>query len=176
MNTPAPETKVIWDPVIRVFHWSLALAFVLDYAVLEEGETAHEWAGYYCLAIMLVRVIWGFVGPRNARFADFMPTKAGVRHHLGLLRQGQVEVHDGHNPAGGLMVLALMAGVTLTGLSGWMLELDLFWGEDWAKGIHELFANLTMTLVLVHVTAVVFFSWYGPDNLIYNMLTGRRRR
>ncbi|NVK41390.1 MAG: cytochrome b/b6 domain-containing protein [Oceanospirillaceae bacterium] len=175
MDQPALEAKTIWDPVVRLFHWSLALAFLLNYAVLEEGETAHEWVGYYCLAILSVRILWGFVGPRNARFADFFPTPARVRHHLALLRQGRIEAHDGHNPLGGLMILALMAGVTLTGITGWMLELDAFWGEDWAEELHEVMANLTMLLVFVHVSAVLLFSWLGPVNLVRTMITGRRK-
>lgn len=174
MYPPAPENKVIWDPLVRLFHWSLALAFLLNYAVLEEGETAHEWVGYYCLAILAVRIFWGFVGSHNARFASFFPTREGIRHHLGLLRQGRIEAHDGHNPVGGLMVLALMSAVLLTGLSGWMLQLDVFWGEDWAEEIHEFFANLSMALVLVHVGAVLLLSWLGPVNLVRTMLTGRR--
>lgn len=174
MNRPASETKVIWDPVVRLFHWSLALAFLVNYAVLEAGKTPHRWVGYYCLGILAIRIFWGFVGPRSARFADFFPTRAGVKHHLRLLRQGRIEIHDGHNPAGGAMVLALMTGVILTGVSGWALGLDMFWGEDWAKEVHAAIANVTIGLVCIHVSAVLLFSWIGPVNLVRTMLTGRR--
>jgi len=175
MDRPAPANRIIWDPVVRLFHWTLALAFLLNYFVLEEGEEVHEWVGYYCLAILVVRVVWGFVGPRNARFSDFFPTPSRVRHHLTLLRHGRIEEHDGHNPLGGLMILALMTCVALTGITGWMLELDAFWGEDWAEELHEVTANLTMLLVLVHVSAVLLFSWLGPVNLVRTMITGRRK-
>lgn len=175
MDRPVPAARMIWDPVVRLFHWTLALAFLLNYAVIEDGGETHERVGYYCLAILSVRVVWGFVGPRNARFSDFFPTPARVRHHVTLLRRGRIEAHEGHNPLGGLMILALMICVALTGLTGWMLELDAFWGEDWAEELHEAMANLTMILVLVHVSAVLLFSWLGPVNLVRTMITGRRK-
>lgn len=73
------------------------------------------------------------------------------------------------------MILALMTGVVLTGISGWMQGLDAFWGEDWVEELHELCANLTLLLVFVHVCAVLLFSWLGPVNLVRTMITGRRR-
>ncbi|MFW1678768.1 cytochrome b/b6 domain-containing protein [Pontibacter sp. JAM-7] len=164
----------IWDPLIRLFHWSVAAGFLLNFTLTEEGETLHEWIGYYILAALLVRVCWGFIGPRNARFSDFFPRKPGLKSHLRELAQGQIKQHAGHTPLGGLMVMLLMAGLLLVGLSGWLTTTDMFWGEDWVEDVHEFFANLTLLLVLVHVAAVTLFSVLGPANLVRQMLTGRR--
>jgi cytochrome b len=70
-STPAVK---VWDPFVRIFHWSLVTCIVLNQFVLEAGETAHEWAGYLASTLVLLRLVWGFVGGRHARFADFFPT------------------------------------------------------------------------------------------------------
>ncbi len=164
----------IWDPLIRIFHWSVAAGFLLNFTLAEEGETLHEWIGYYILAALLVRVCWGFIGPRNARFSDFFPRKAAVKAHLGELAHGEIKKHEGHSALGGLMIIALMSGLLLVGLTGWLTTTDMFWGESWMEEIHEFFANATLMLVLMHVAAVLLFSLLGPSNLIRQMWTGRR--
>lgn len=166
------EKSKIWDPVIRLFHWTVALAFLLNYFFLEEGEDAHELAGYYILCALGVRILWGIVGSHNARFKNFFPTISGVKEHIKMLRAGTIPEDEGHNPVGALMIFALLFGLLITGLSGWSLD-EIFSGADWAKELHEIAANLTFFLVLVHVFAVVVTSIVGPRNLISQMVTGK---
>ena len=166
--------SIIWDPLIRLFHWTVAAVFLLNFLVFEEGGSNHRWAGYYILAALAVRVIWGFIGSNNARFKNFLPTLGGIKYHLRLLKSRQFEVSDGHNPIGGLMVFALLFCLLGTGLSGWMMQFDVFWGEDWVEELHELLATATMTLVVLHVSAVILLSKFGPVNLIRQMITGQR--
>lgn len=161
----------IWDPVIRLFHWSVALAFLLNYFFFEEGGDSHELAGYYILFALVVRLVWGMVGSPNARFKNFFPSVAGIKAHIHIMRSGKIPEDNGHNPIGALMIFALLFGLCVTGLSGWSLE-GIFWGEDWAEELHEVAANLTFLLVLVHILAVVTFSLIGPRNLIMQMVTG----
>ena len=163
---------IIWDPIIRVFHWTVAAAFLLNYFVLEEGADPHEFAGYYILCAVAVRIVWGFLGSSNARFINFLPTTLGVKQHLAALKKGKVPEEGGHNPVGALMIFALLIGLIATGLSGWSLD-GIFWGEEWAEEFHEVAANTTFTLVMIHVSAVVLFSLKGPRNLIRQMVTGR---
>ncbi|MBM6551816.1 cytochrome b/b6 domain-containing protein [Marinomonas ostreistagni] len=162
----------IWDPIIRGFHWTVAVAFLLNYFALEEGGEPHEIVGYYILCALLVRFIWGVVGSKNGRFSHFFPTLAGVKAHLNALRAKQIPEENGHNPVGALMIFALLFGLLATGLSGWGME-TIFWGEDWIEELHEFFASFTLGLTLVHVFAVVLFTIAGPRNLIRQMLTGR---
>lgn len=121
----------VWDPLVRICHWSVAALFLLNYWLLEGGEDPHEWAGYAIAALLLVRVAWGFVGPHNARFASFWPTPARLRRHWRQLRQRRFDdPGEGHNPAGALMILFLMSLLAVAAISGWMQGLDRFWGED----------------------------------------------
>lgn len=166
--------SMIWNPLIRFFHWTVAATFLLNFLVFEKGNTNHRWAGYYILAALTIRILWGFIGSENARFKHFLPTPSGIKHHLHLLKSKQFEVSKGHNPIGGLMVFALIFCLLSTAISGWMMALDAFWGKDWLEEIHELIANTTTTLVVCHVSAVVLLSKIGPVNLIKQMITGQR--
>ena len=75
----------VWDRFVRFFHGSLVTCVLLNYLVLEQGEWQHQWVGYLACALVAARVVWGFIGSRHARFADFVPTPARVKHHVGAL-------------------------------------------------------------------------------------------
>lgn len=171
----APQTVVIWDGFVRMFHWSVASLFLLDFWVLEDGDPPHEWAGYVLGALVLLRIIWGFVGPKNARFSSFLPTPKSIAAHLHELKTGQFDRRAGHNPIGGAMVLLLLGLLVIVTISGWMLTLDQFWGEDWVEELHEISANITMIAVVFHVSGVVLMQVWTKIPLIQTMVTGRRR-
>lgn len=108
----------VWDPLIRVFHWSLVLTFALSYLTGDEFETVHAYSGYLILALISVRIVWGFIGTKHARFSDFVrPLPEAISYLRGLVT-GDAKKYTGHNPAGGLMVLALLSSIAITGLTG----------------------------------------------------------
>jgi cytochrome b len=81
----------------------------------------------------------------------------------------------GHNPAGAVMMLALMAALLGVSVTGWMTTLDAFWGEDWLAKLHEIFANSILALALIHAAAALFESWRHRENLVWSLVTGRKR-
>lgn len=164
----------IWDRFVRLFHWSVAGAFLLDFWVLEEGDPPHEWVGYFLGGLLALRIIWGFIGPHNARFSSFFPTPTRVKVHLVGLKQGHIDRSEGHNPLGGAMVIALMLMLAIVAMSGWMLTWEMFWGSDEVEEIHEISANLTMILVVIHVAAVIVMGRFTGIPLIRTMITDKR--
>ena len=74
----------LWDPLLRCCHWSLVFVFFANSFFNEEGDDWHQWLGYYALGVVIVRLVWGFVGPRSARWADFWPTRRALRRMPGL--------------------------------------------------------------------------------------------
>ena len=104
----APTVRV-WDPLVRLFHWSLA-ACILGAFLVEEGDTAHQWLGYTALALVAVRVAWGFVGTRHARFSDWVRGPRAVAGYLRERAAGTSRRRLGHNPAAAVMILLLLAG------------------------------------------------------------------
>ena len=167
------KTIRVWDPLVRVLHWSLVIC-VIGNLLNEDGETIHQWLGYIASAIVVVRIFWGFVGSRYARFADWFPTPSRLAPYINALLHNRAPRHIGHNPAGAVMMMALMALVLLLGVSGYMMGTDAFFGEDWVEGLHEGLANILIGAVFLHVGGALFESWKHRENLIASMLHGRK--
>lgn len=165
----------VWDPFVRVFHWSLVACVLLNF-IVEEGEALHQVLGYAASALVGARILWGFVGTRHARFADFFPTPARLRRHLASLLAGRPEHHVGHNPVGALMMLALMACVLLLGLTGYLQTTDAFWGDEWLEELHEALASMLVGLAGLHAAAAIVMGRLERTNLIGAMITGVKLR
>lgn len=163
----------VWDPFVRLFHWSLVLAYALAWFSGEDLAVLHERTGYFILALIGLRLVWGLLGTRYARFSDFLYRPARVLDYLRSLRAGRPEHFVGHNPAGGWMVVALLLGLLATGVSGLMLDGS---EEGLWKEFHEALANLTLLLVVVHVSGVVAASLLHRENLVRAMVTGVKMR
>ena len=172
----ASPTIRVWDPLVRLFHWSLAASFALAWLTAEAWEDLHHWAGYAAAALVGFRLLWGLLGPRYARFSQFIRSPADVARYLAAILRGREPRYLGHNPAGGLMILALLAGMALTAATGWMYTTDMFWGVEWVEEIHEAAATLMLGLVGLHVAGVVVASLRHRENLALSMLTGRKRK
>lgn len=170
MRKTAAEIRV-WDPFVRFFHWSLVLAYAAAWATGDEWAALHERVGYYILVVLGLRVAWGLIGTRYARFGDFLYRPGRIVSYLRSLRGGQAEHYLGHNPAGGWMVVALLVSLLAAAGSGLMIG-----GADaelWEE-IHEALVNLTLVLVCVHVAGVVVSSVLHHENLVRAMVTGRK--
>lgn len=175
-TTPAtPESVRVWDPVVRICHWSLVACVILNEFILEEGDSAHEWAGYIACGAVVIRFAWGFVGSTHARFADFFPTPQRLRLHWDALRRGIHPVYIGHNPLGAVMMLALMALVVSLGLTGWLQGTDAYFGEEWLQELHEVLANFLLAAAGLHAMAALLMSHFERVNLIGAMITGIKR-
>lgn len=96
-----------WDPVVKITHWSIALAVLANAIVTEEGSAPHIWVGYGLAAILGLRLLWGLVGPAEARFAAFWPSPRKAIAHLREIRSGTVTRHASHNPLGAMMIYAI---------------------------------------------------------------------
>jgi cytochrome b len=172
----ATASKRVWDPLVRVFHWSLVACVLLNLFVVDDGEDLHQWLGYAASALVAVRVVWGFIGPRHARFADFFPTPRRVVNHVRALMGGEPEHHWGHNPLGALMVLCLLAMVLSLGLTGWMQTLDAFWGVEWLMDLHEGLGEWLLPMVGLHAGATIIMGRIERTRLVKAMVTGVKER
>jgi len=176
-GSPAePATVRVWDPFVRVFHWTVVAGCTADLFVLGGGRLPHTVVGYTVAALVAARVVWGLVGSRHARFADFVPGPAALRRYLTALARGREPRLLGHNPAGAVMILALLATLAGLGVTGWMTTLDAFWGAEWLEDLHETLADGLIALVAVHAAAAVIEGVRHRENLVWAMVTGRKRR
>ncbi len=170
MAAATPMVRV-WDPVVRLFHWSLVTAFATAF-LAEEGGRLHDAAGYTVLGLIGIRLVWGLIGPLHARFASFVPAPGQLAAYLRELARGRPRRFLGHNPAGGAMIVVLLATVLTTAASGWLMTTDRFWGIEWVENLHEGSAWLALILVGVHVTGVLASSLMHRENLVRAMITG----
>jgi cytochrome b len=123
MSDPSSLVRV-WDPWVRVGHWILVAAFLTAYLTQGEPEQVHVVAGYAVGGYVAWRVLWGFIGPPHARFADFVRGPGTVLSHLAGLAGGHPVRHLGHNPAGGAMIVALLTCLATTALLGLATNAD----------------------------------------------------
>jgi len=163
----------VWDPIVRVFHWGFAAAVFLA-LMSDEDRALHEAAGYAALALVLVRILWGFLGPRHARFSSFVRSPGAVLTYLKDAAGLRARRYLGHNPAGSAMILLLLAMVATAGISGWLSETDRFFGVAWVEDLHRASANALIALIAFHVAGVVFSSVMHGENLVRAMITGRK--
>lgn len=192
----------VWDPLVRLFHWTLFVSFCA--AWFTEGELfedlqdrlsgewlqlVHIWAGYTIAGLLVFRVLWGFVGPRYARFSDFVYSPGIVLAYVRDVLTLRARRTLGHNPAGGAMIVALLLGLTATIVTGLALygadkglgPLAAILAEssdeaiDTIKEAHELATNFTLLLVAGHLLGVVWETLLHRENLVRAMITGRKR-
>lgn len=166
----------VWDPFVRLFHWGLAASFVIAWVTAEEWDSLHYWAGYAAGALIALRLIWGLVGTRYARFTQFIKSPRATLKYLGDILRGAEPRYLGHNPAGAAMIIALILAMAGCILTGWMYTTTAFWGSEWVEEIHEALANGLLFLVLLHVGGVLLASLRHHENLVRAMITGRKRR
>ncbi len=165
----------VWDPLVRIFHWSLVTAFAIAFLTGDELDRVHELVGYIVAALIVFRIVWGFIGTFNARFASFVRPPSVVIAYLKDMMAFRARRYLGHNPAAGAMIVALLASLAGLTLTGWMLTLDAFWGVEWVSELHEAIAGFTLFLVIMHVAGVIFTSFETGENLVRSMITGRKR-
>jgi cytochrome b len=189
MQTPDTVSRqgqvYVWDPFIRIFHWSLVAAFTIAY-LTEEPLGVHVWAGYVVGIVVVARVIWGFVGLGHARFSDFAYRPATSLRYMRDLVGFHAKRYLGHSPGGAVMVWALLVFLATTVVTG----LIVYGGDQQAgplagmfnKGtgeaveeVHEVVANITLALVFFHIVGVALASFAHHENLVRAMITGYKR-
>lgn len=179
-HATAPQAQAqayeqVWDVLVRLFHWTLVVAFATAWASADEWQWLHELAGYFIVALLVARVLWGFIGEPHARFRDFVRRPAVVARYLADELRGRAARCLGHNPAGGAMVIALLLTLALTTTTGILMAQGLMGGGEWLEEVHEFCAGFALFLVVLHVAGVIWSSALHQENLVKAMLTGRKR-
>jgi len=163
-----------WDLWVRLTHWTIAGIVVWN--LFGPTDQLHRVLGYVAAGLVGLRVVWGFVGTRYARFSAWWPTPSHLAEYLRSLAAGKPLPHVSHNPLGALMAIALWLLVLALGLTGWLMRLDAFWGEDWPQDIHTWLSIALEVCVCVHIAAALVMSVLTRENLIGAMLTGFKRQ
>ena len=183
-----PHSIKVWDLPTRLFHWTLVTLMIVQWLSAEQSSTMdwHVWCGYVVLALVLFRLIWGFVGSDTARFSHFVRGPGAALAYVKALLGGQSPHYLGHNPLGAwsivamLILLVIQAGTGLFANDDILIEGPLYaWvskgTSDWLTTIHKLNFNLLLLVIAVHISAVLFYLLVKRENLVHPMLSGFKR-
>ncbi len=184
MTTTRPDTRLVWDLPLRVTHWALALAVAGSFATHYAGIEWFAWhrrCGYVVLVLTVFRVLWGIVGTRHARFANFVRGPIAVLQYV----RGRAARPVGHNPLGALSVLALLALLLLqagTGLfaNDEIMSMGPFYGwiapelSNRITSLHRNSSDVLLVLVALHVAAIAWYALVRGERLVLPMVTGRK--
>ena len=181
-------TRKVWDLPVRVFHWSLALAFIGAYVSNRAGIeyfTLHLWCGYAVIVLVAFRIVWGLVGTRHARFWNFVRGPVSTWRYARATLRNREQHTPGHNPLGALMVIALLASLLVQSVFGLFTNDEIFnVGPLYGYVSDALALKLTSwhrqlfywiaAAVALHVIAVLVHVALKKDKLVRAMVTGRK--
>ena len=178
----------IWDPVTRLWHWVLMLAVSVGWSFgkFMSFDTIqwHFYIGYLVLGLMVFRLLWGFAGPAPVRYRAILPTPTSVLSYLRHMGRRSPSGSAGHNPVGSLSVIAMLIVISAQAASGLFIESDDFFEYGPLAGYvseavvnrltwwHHFNADVILVLIVLHVSAILFYLVWKKENLIKPMITG----
>jgi cytochrome b len=169
-----------------LFHWLLVILVITSFVTAKIGGNAmqyHEWSGFTILALLLFRLVWGFVGSWESRFATFVRGPAAVRRYAVKILRPDSRHYLGHNPLGGWSIVAMLSALMVQSGTGLFANDDIVtegplykWvskaSSDWLTRIHKLNQEVIIGLVAIHILAVLFYFFFKRENLLKPMVTG----
>jgi cytochrome b len=182
----ANEKRLVWDLPLRLFHWLFAISIFASWYTAEVDEMEiHFWLGYFMIGLILFRVIWGFIGPRHARFASFLKRPPAVWLYAKSLGSGEHPQSIGHNPLGGLMVIAMLLLVGAQASTGLFASDDILWAgpynpsvsgamADKLSAFHQLNFNVILGAIVLHLLAIAFYALAKRHYLVPPMFHGMK--
>ncbi|SFN97937.1 Cytochrome b [Bradyrhizobium sp. Ghvi] len=174
-RTPADRTVAVWDLPLRLWHWALAVSVLTAWFTPTVHDNLHRIVGYTVIGLLVFRLLWGFCGGRYSRFRVIGVRLRAAPSYLLNLRRGITGRYIGLNPAGTLMLVALLLSLGISAITGALSVTVPFFGVWWIEDTHAIASDVAIVLVVLHVVGVVLMSMLQRENLIRAMITGRKR-
>lgn len=176
MSEESPEIVVVWDPLVRVSHWALVACVVVAYLSPAGRSVVHETAGYAVLALVIGRILWGFFGTHHARLQSFMVSHGELGQYLRAMLLRKEPRSLGHNPAGTAMIFFLWGLILVICVTGWLLTWQVLRDHRPLQAWHGMLSDALVIAATIHLAGVLYASFRHGENLIWSMITGRKRR
>ena len=172
---PADRTVVVWDLPLRLWHWALAACVLAAWFTPTVYDRLHRIVGYGVIGLLVFRLVWGIWGSRYSRFRMIGARLRAAPGYLWNLRRGITGRYIGLNPAGTLMLVALLLSLAVSAITGALSVTVAFFGVWWIEDTHAVASDAVMVLVVLHIVGVVLMGLLQRENLIRAMFTGRKR-
>lgn len=170
----ASRTVLVWDLPLRLWHWSLAACVLAAWFTPTVHDRLHRFVGYAVLGLLAFRLVWGFWGSRYSRFRMMRARLRAAPSYLWNLRRGITGRYIGLNPAGTVMLVALLVSLVVSAITGAMSVTVTFFGVWWVEDTHHYSSDAVIVLVVLHVVGVLLMGILQRENLTRAMLTGRK--
>lgn len=164
----------VWDPLVRIVHWVLVICVFSNLFFNESGYPVHRAMGMAASVAVIIRIVWGFVGSEHARFSDWFPWPSRLFPYLKAMLRNEAPRHLGHNPAGAVMMLILMALILGMGVSGFLMTTDAFYEDETLLAIHQTLSRILVGAIVLHIAGALLESWRHRENLIASMIHGNK--
>jgi len=171
----ASRTVAVWDLPLRLWHWALAVSILAAWFTPTVYDRLHRIVGYTVLALLAFRLVWGFWGSRYSRFRMVGVRLRAAPGYLWNLRRGMTGRYIGLNPAGTLMLVALLFAIAVSAITGALSVTVTFFGVWWIEDTHAVASDAVIVLVVLHIAGVVLMGILQRESLIRAMITGRKR-
>jgi cytochrome b len=165
---------IVWSKLIRLTHWVVAIALVLNLYFLEEGEIIHEYVGYTAAAFVVIRLIYGLTSKDMAAFINFPISMTSLTEFIRSKMNFEKKDYTGHNPAASVVYILLWACVLSLALTGWMMGLDQFFGEEWLHELHEYISLFTQILIVSHLIGMALDAYSFKRKTWLAMINGKK--
>jgi len=163
----------VWDLVVRLTHWGLAALVLADLVNEASANAWHRYLGYAAAGLIAIRLLWGFGRSPSAHLPAMLRTAAQVRSYVKRWRHAP-NTYVTRNPLGACMAFTLWSLTAFVIATGWMLQLERFWGDEMLETLHSGSAYVLGSLVVIHVMGAVATSVRNRENLVKAMITGRK--
>lgn len=174
-RNPADPTIAVWDLPLRLWHWAVAASVLAAWFTPTVYDRLHRIVGYTVIGLLAFRLVWGFWGSRYSRFRMIGVRLRAAPYYLWNLRRGITGRYIGLNPAGTLMLVALLAALAVSAITGALSVTVTFFGVWWIEDTHAYASDAVIVLVVLHIVGVVLMGMLQRQNLIHAMITGRKR-
>jgi len=164
----------VWDPFVRIAHWSVAALVIIDLLNDAGANPWHRYFGYAAGALVLMRLAWGLCGPQFARLTTMAATARTIGSYLAASKRASRRFYAGHNPLGAWMAFVLWVLLLAVAITGWVLQLDAFWGDERLQTLHAAGAYTLAACATIHVAGVSVTSARTRVNLVKAMITGKK--
>lgn len=169
MNDAEAKNQVpVWTVFVRVTHWLVAIFVIVNF--FNDTGYWHRFIGYFCLLLVLSRIVYGLWLSKTASSKFYIPTVANIKLHFSEMKAQHFSSYAGHNPLGQLAVYLIWTLIILLALTGWLSRTDAYWGEDWPVDLHAFFSNALQALVILHLAAVALMSKLQKKDLVKQMI------
>lgn len=174
------EKSKAYDLPTRIFHWIFAALFVTSFAIakiIDDESTLyayHMLSGILMVFLVLLRILWGFIGPQTSRFSSFKLNPCELKSYFFSVIQGKSKRYLGHNPASSYAAILMLLFTLGIGFSGMMMTLKI--SKHFFEEVHELFANGFFMVVIFHIAGVLLHQIKHNDDMIFSMLNGKKAK